>query len=1105
MDCPRCGASAPEGQRFCSDCGTPLAPWRCAACGADNAPGRRFCGDCGSVAGGAAVRSGPATTPTGERRQLTVMFCDMVDSTALGARLDPEDLRDVVATYHRCVTEHVTRFGGFLARYMGDGVLVYFGYPAASEDDTERAVRAGLAAVKAVSQLDTVAGPPSTLQARVGIATGLVIVGHRIGSGASLEQAVVGDAPNLAARLQTLAQPGTVIIADSAQRLTGGLFEYRDHGAREMKGYATPVRAWTVLRESATDSRFEALRSGGQVLRSGGEVPLFGRDEQLALLLHRWDQVRQGKGHVILLSGQEGIGKSRLAAALEDRLQSEPHTRRRYQCSPNYRDSALHPIIAQTARAAGFEREDDAATKLRKLEAVLPAGASQDDFALLADLLSLPAPPDSRIAGLTPQLRKERTFAAILRQLENLARDKPVLAIFEDLHWADPTSLELLTRVIEQIERMKVLLVITTRPDPQPAWIDRPEVSVQLLGRLDHRQATSLIDGVTGGSRLPDAVREQIIAHADGVPLFVEELTKTVLESGTIRHDSDHAVIELRPHVVVPSSLQASLTARLDRLAGVKEVAQMGSVIGREFSFELFQLVFDLPHDRLTGSLQALVAADLIVGRGRPPNAAYSFKHALVQETAYSSLLRDRRRALHLQVAEGLERDERGIATAEPELLAYHFAEAGIADRAIDYHLKAAEHAMARCALTEMVSHLRRGLGLLSSLPASPETSRRELLLQVALGRGLIDQVGSASEQGHAAFLRARELSLELDSTEFLLPVLYGLQVYHFSRSEPAVVSRYAREILELGQRTGNRQVILLGERVGGSAYLVLGRFAEARAAYERVLALYEKDQDADLASNTMRDPFVVGCAFLAIGLTVMGYPEQGAETSQRGLSHAEHLGHAISSVFGLRRGCIAAMLRRDVDLVKTMSGTLLEVSIDYETFLGGTEAQLFQSWALLHEHDDPALRERLRQSLDRIDAARVWTMLPFMMAASAELLGTRGDRDAARTLLARAVELVRLTDEQWCQPEIMRLEAEFLCEDPEEEAGMLRRSIELSHQMGAHLWGLRSAIDLARLLRDEGRRNEARDLLTPIYGWFTEGFEARDLQTARGLLETLG
>jgi tetratricopeptide (TPR) repeat protein len=432
------------------------------------------------------------------------------------------------------------------------------------------------------------------------------------------------------------------------------------------------------------------------------------------------------------------------------------------------------------------------------------------------------------------------------------------------------------------------------------------------------------------------------------------------------------------------------------------------------------------------------------------------------------------------------------------------FAEAGVADRAIEYHLKAAEHSMVRCALAEMVRHLRRGLSLLSSLPNSRETRRRELLLQVALGRGLIDEIGSASEQGHTAFERARELCLELDDTELLRPVLYGLQVYHFSRAEPAVVIRYAREILELGQRTGNRQTILVGERVGGSAHLLLGRFAEARSAYEHLLALYQAEKDTDLAAETTRDPFVVGCSFLAICLTVMGYPAQGAATSQRGLSHAEHLRHAVSVVFSLRRGCIEAMLRRDVDLVKTMSVRLLEVSVGYETFLGGPEGQLFQAWALLHEHDDPSLRQRLQRSLDQLDETRTWALLPFLMVASAELLGALSDRAAARTILARAGELVRMTDERWCQPEIMRLEAAFICENPADKAHMLHRSLELSHEQDSNLWKLRSAIDLAKLLVEQRRRDAARDLLAPVCGWFTEGLDTADLKEAKALLDKL-
>ena len=1021
----------------------------------------------------------------------------MVGSTTIGARLDPEDFRDVIAAYHRCVTEEVARVRGFTARYTGDGVLCYFGYPLANENDAESAVRAGIAAVEAVGGLQTVAGPPGTLCARVGIATGVVIAGHLIHAGELLQKTVVGDAPNLASRLQSLAEPGTVVIDENTRRLVGGLFDCRDIGTRTIKGYDHAIRIWHVLRESATDSRFEALRAGGA-------SPLFGREEEFALLLHRWHEARRREGRVVLLSGEAGIGKSRLVAALEDRLRAEPHIRLRYLCSSHRQDTLLHPVIGQLARSAGFEREDDPATKLRKLASTVLAGASSEEFALIADLLLLPVPSDAKLAELTPQRRKERTFAAFVHQLERLTDDAPVLAICEDLHWADPTTLELLGRVVDQIEHLRLLLVITTRPGTEPSWVKHPAISVQPLRRFDRRQANVLINAVAVGSDLPEAVRDQIIAHADGVPLFVEELTKAVLESGAIRAEGSNISPGPQSPVVVPSSLNASLMARLDRLADAREVAQMSAVIGREFSFEQLLSVFPIAEQRLHRSLEALVAADLIVEQGRPPKAIYSFRHALVQDAAYGSLLRDRRRALHCQVAVALERDQTGVAAVEPELLAYHFAEAGIADRAIDYHLKAAERAMARCALAEMVSHLRRGIGLLNNLSDSRETRRRELALQVALGRGLIDQVGSASDQGHAAFVRARELCLELDETDLLLSVLYGLQVYHFSHAEPAVVSRYAQEILDLGHRTGRRAAILIGERVAGSAYLLLGRLAEARAAYEHLLTLYEVDQDRNLASATARDPLVAGCSFLAICLTLMGYPAQGEATGRRGLAHAEYLRHAISVVFALRRGCIEAMLRRDVERVKTLSTHLLEISTDHETFLGEPEGHLFHAWALLHEQDDPAVRRRLRQSLDQLYETRTWALLPFLMAATAELSAAHGDRAAARALLESASELVGLTGERWCQCEIMRLEAALFTESPGEKADLLGRALELAREQRSQLWRLRCATDLAELLRDQGEPDRAHELLAPVYGWFGEGLEVPDLQRASRVLRTL-
>jgi len=1023
------------------------------------------------------------------------MFCDLVGSTALGARLDPEDLREVVAAYHRCVTAQVIRFDGFVARYMGDGLLIYFGYPTAHETDAEHAVRAGMAVVESVGRLATMAGPPGTLSTRVGIATGLAVVGDLIGAGASREEAVVGDTPNLAARLQSLADSNDVLISEATRALTGRLFECQALDAVAVRGYDAPIHAWKVLREAAIDSRFEALRSG--------HTPLFGRDEELAVLLARWEQARDGQGQVVLLSGEAGIGKSRLSAAVEEHLRNAAHLRLRWFCAPHYQDSALYPVMAMFARRAGFQHDDDARTRLRKLEALLAHSApSPEEVALIADLLALPV-ADPRVIELTPQRRKERGFAAVLRQLEALAQVQPVLGLFEDLHWADPTTLELLDRLVAMIPHMPMLLVATTRPEQQPAWIGQPEVTVLTLGRLGREQAASLVQQIAGGRGLPQQVTEQILSHADGVPLFVEELTKTVLATGVIGQETRPTPTELRPPVVVPSSLHASLMSRLDRLASVKEVAQMGAVIGREFSFESFLAAFQLPRELVAASLRALVDGDVMVEHGRPPNAVYSFKHALLQDAAYGSLLRDRRRALHLQVAEMLEIAP-ATAAPEPELLAYHFAEAGVADRAIDCHLQAAEQAMARCAVKEMVSHLKRGLRLLEALPDGAETRRRELQLQAALGRGLIDAVGSASDEAHDAFIRARELCLELNETDLLLPILYGLQVYHFTHAQPEVVIRYAKEILDLGERTGNRQATILGERVAGSAYLILGRFAETRQAYENLLRLYEASGNSAAAADTGRNPMVAGSAFLGICLAVMGYPDQARAVTEHGRAHAEAIEHAISVVFILRRGSITSMLLRDVAEVRQKSARLLDLSIDYETFLGGPEGRFFQAWAALPQGDDPAMQAQLDESLEQLDHQKIWALLPYFMAAAAELKGERGEQARARALLARAAELAELTGERWCVPEIMRLRARYDAADEAASEATLREALAIAQQQGAKLWELRVAMDLARIVAARGDPAAAHGILAPVCTWYSEGYGEPDVAAARALLREL-
>jgi class 3 adenylate cyclase len=574
---------------------------------------------------------GGGVTAQAERRQLTVMFCDLVGSTELSARLDPEDLREVIAAYHRAVANVVRSFDGFVAKYMGDGVLIYFGYPRAHEDDAERAVRAGLACIDAVGRLDV---KSVKLQARAGIATGLVVVGDLIDEGSAQEQTVVGETPNLAARLQALAEPEAVVIAASTRRLLGDLFEYRDLGAVEVKGIAMLVPAWQVLRPSAVASRFEALR--GAAL-----APLVGRDEEIDLLLRRWARAKTGDGQGVLISGEPGIGKSRISAELEGRLHAEPHIRVRYFCSPYHQDSAFYPFVDQLGRASGFVPDDPPAARLEKLEALLaPAAPPDEDVAFIADLLSLPTPGRHALPNLSPQRKKERTLEALIRQLEGLARQQPVLMVFEDAHWVDPTSRELLDLTIERIRNLPVLLIVTFRPEFQPPWTGLPQVTMITLSRLDSRERSALVAQIAGGKALPDEVVDRIVDRTDGVPLFIEELTKSVLESGV-------------PLVGIPTTLHDSLMARLDRLASVRAVAQIGAAIGRQFPYVLLRAVSDLPEDELRAALARLVTSELVFQRGAPPDAVYTFKHALVQDAAYSSLLRSSRQQFHAQIAAG--------------------------------------------------------------------------------------------------------------------------------------------------------------------------------------------------------------------------------------------------------------------------------------------------------------------------------------------------------------------------------------------------------------------------------------------------------------------
>jgi len=1020
------------------------------------------------------------------------MFVDLVGSTMLGRRLDPEDLRTVITAYQECVTSIVAHNDGFVARYMGDGTLVYFGFPKAHEDDAERAVQAGLAIIEAVVSLSTAAGPAGTLACRVGIATGPVVVGDVIGFGASLELPVVGDTPNLAAGLISIAEPGTVVISETTRRLTGELFDYRIIGPNRLKGSTTPIYAWAVLAESPIDSRFEALRTG--------KLPLVGRTEQLDLLLRRWEQAKAGHGRAILLIGEPGIGKSRLVAALEERIRPDPYGRIRLLCSPSHQDSPLHPIIRRIERAAQFERGDLATVKLDKLARLFGADISSDeDIAIIADLLSIPLAENAR-PDWQGQRRKATALAAICRQLKKLGRCDPLLVIFEDIHWADPTSLELMDLLVESVARQPMLLVVTSRPEIRPSWMSRPEVTVQIVNGLDRRDAINLIGSISEGRIPQQEVVDRIVVRADGIPLFIEELTKTVLDAQMQLTKDQRDLAEPLSPGIIPTTLQASLMARLDRLVAAKEVAQIGSVIGRDFSFELMRGLSELSSTALEEALGELVQTQLATVHGEPPHATYSFKHALVQDAAYASLLRDRRRALHSRLAELLEVEASRPGGPLPEVIAWHFAEAGVASKSIEYYLMAAERTNGRFALTERVRHLRKGLRQIQHLPDSTETVRRELALQVALYQALVDEQGSGSEEVRSAVEQARNLCLKLGDMHELIRVQDGLFNYHFSHSQPETLLSYAKEMADVGERTGDPQAFIMARKLSGFANLLLGRFENGCEDMKQLIEAYDEGRDGH-AALAVRDPKMGAYTVLGICLTALGHIESGAAKSMEAVRYADSLNHEVSQIVALRRACVQYIMQRDTQAVLMLSERLLGLATEFETFKGARDGAIFNCWAQLQTRRDPILLERMCDCIEQFDGSQYWALLPFFMTTAAEVMGKYGNAVGAGAMLHRAAELVQLTGERWCESEIVRLQAHFSALDFNHAINLLEASLNIAKQQHAKLWELRSAINLAEVYLEQGDPKAAREILFPINAWFTEGLNAPDLVAARALL----
>jgi class 3 adenylate cyclase len=1040
------------------------------------------------------------TAPAGERRQLTVMFCDLVGSTALSTVLDPEELRELIQTYRKACDDVIERYDGHVAQYLGDGLMIYFGWPRAHEDAAERGVRAALEIVRTVNAMR--AAKP--LAVRIGLATGTVVVTGASRNDPAGAQTALGDAPNLAARLQGLAGPDEVVIGPATRRLVGDVFALTDQGEHRLKGIAELVRVWRVDGIRRVEGRFDATHLGKQL------TALVGREEELALLLRRWQRARDGDGQVVLIGGEAGIGKSRLCHVLRESI-VEPHTALRYQCSAHYTNSALYPIIEQFEFAAGFARDDTTEQRLDKIEALFAGRAERiaESAPLIAALLSLPT---SRYPSLklSPVRQKERTLEVLVGQVESLARSGPVLMVFEDLHWVDPTSQELIEALFPKLQGLPVLLIATHRPEYAPPWSGQSNVTSLALRRLERSSVARFVGEMTGGRVLPPEVMEEILSHTDGVPLFVEELTKSVLESGLLREQGDHYLLQgPLPALAIPTSLRDSLAARLDRLAPVKEIAQIGACIGREFSHELLSSVVMLDGARLEEALDKLVDAGLITRRGIAPDLFYTFKHALVQDAAYDLLLKSRRTQLHASIAQALETGFADEVAHKPELLAHHYTHAGSLAAAIPLWRKAGALAIERVALQEAVAHLQRALGLTDQLSPSPERDSIELTIREQLNAAWAGLRGWAAQEIGVNTAAILQLAESQRNAQSLLLGLWWMWTNTITQGRIAESLPWAQRLLDEGGKAEDVDLQIFGPAAAMVSRFFLGQLSEAREHAERVLALYDPLRAERWIQLTGHDLRTFVGVYSCQWIWMQGEPDRAMRVSDESIAHARTVGHAFNLVWALTFGAYAFAYRHEPERLLERLGAADGLARE-------------QGLAFIHQVSVPQATGLAHLQQGRpIDAIPVlrrgiesWTnvggrvRVPYLKSVLAEAVALQGDLPAALQLIDECIEQIERPafQERIWLPEILRLKGWMLTRQgcDEEAEIQLRAGIDCSRQQGAKSWELRGSVTLAALLAGRGQRAAARDLLSPICAWFTEGAGTKDLIEARALLEEL-
>ncbi len=1043
-----------------------------------------------------------------ERRQLTVMFCDLVGSTALSERLDAEELSDVVTAYQKTCAEGIESFDGHIAQYLGDGVLVYFGYPLAHEDDAMRALHAALRIVAEIPRLNTrlaethVALREVPLQVRIGIHTGPVIVGE-IGGGQKRERLALGDTVNVASRLEAEAEPGSIVVSGATQHLVRGAFVFESLGERSLKGIEEPMVLFRPMQATGVQSRL-ALAGASGLTR------LVGREHEVGILLERWEEAKAGHGQVVLLSGEAGMGKSRLIEVLREHVADEPHTWHEYRGSAYHQNSAFHVIIEFLERVLLFSDNDTPEERVEKVSRGIRNSGFETDqiLPLIADFLGLPLPENLPKLVLSPEEQRKRTMETLCSWPLALAQRQPLIVIVEDLHWCDPSTVEMTGMEIAQVPAAPILLVATFRPEFEPPWPSSSRLMHLPLRPLTQKQMEEMATSLIGGKQLPIKVREQVAAKSDGVPLFVEELTKSVLESGlVVESDERYERTDPLPDLAIPTTLRDSLAARLDRLGPAKEVAQLAAVLGREFSSDLLRVVSPVEPAVLDRTLGELVDAGLLYQRGFPPHATYVFKHSLIQDAAHESLLKKRRREYNALVAKALEEHFPDRAMAEPELLAHHYESAGLAEQAASRYSRAGMAAAERSANKEAIGHLGRGLELLAAVPESGDRSQRELEMELARGACLVAVEGYAHDDTGRTFGRAQELSRKTDEMSLKARALVGLSYFNFARGNFDTTIELAREIVELGNEAGEPPIEMVGQTAFGFPLLHQGRFNAALEHFDRAISLYDPSRARSRAVTYGHDFGALAHGYSALALWMLGYPDQSFERNRRGQEFTRALEHPHTQAWTLGASLILHQMRREVAAVLELADELVKLSERHGfAFWRGT-GKILRGWARTVSSSSDAGIEDYREGLEVCGATGNQFWSTGALGWGAEAYTAAGQSGRALRALDMGFAVAEQNGERLWVSELHRQKGELLVEmghGEQEVEQEFQQALEIASEQTAKSFELRAATSLARLWGKQRKKDEARDLLAPIYAGFTEGFGTQDLKDAKALLEEL-